>query len=124
MDIIAIEHSKFMNINNKEERLKYWSETLAAVPYEVAEKAAKMLMIERPYEPKLYDIVQKIKGMCQAIDAPAQNDWPVTDWEIRSMIRLRTSLGMPIPPEYARLAKQRGIPVPAAAITGAQARGD
>ena len=118
MALIAEEHPKFLETANPLSRSKLWWEALQHIPFGIGEHAVKQILAESPYMPKLSDVVQKIKEMSKAIGKPAQNGWPVTDWEIRSMIRLRTSLGMPVPPEYVRLAKQRGIPLPADAIAG------
>ena len=119
MALIVEEHPKFLDTPDPDKRHGLWASALSAVPYELAEAVIMRLLAESPYAPKLCDVAKGVKDALTAAIPP--DGWPVTDWEVRSMIRLRTSLEMPIPPEYAKLAKQRGTPVPASAMTGSQA---
>ena len=90
--------------------LALWAEFLAPYPADVVNKAVRAIIASNKFAPTISELLEKIKPMQESL--PPAKEWPITDWEIRSMINLRVNLEMPIPDEYVRLARERGIPLP------------
>jgi len=87
MALIAEEHPKFLETPNPKKRLEFWAEAFQYVPYELAEFATRRALIESVYQPKLADIVQRIKEV-----ATPKNDTVTDAWNALSKAAGRASV--------------------------------
>ena len=66
MALISAEHPKFLSTPDPALRLKLWSSALANVPYELGSKAVLQALTESAYEPKLADIVGRVRKFAES----------------------------------------------------------
>jgi len=75
MAMIAEEHPKFLNTNDPEKRLALWASAFRSAPKGLVEFAAYRALAESPFEPKLADIVARVKEMLNAGQDDAVSAW-------------------------------------------------
>jgi len=102
MALIAEEHPKFLATPNPELRLKLWSSTLAKVPFECGSAAVMLALAESPYEPKLADVISRVKAM---YDAKNKEHAELKE-QYRQMISMHRIMGKESPPEWVAKYKE------------------